>query len=380
MRSPVRADFPALADLTYLNPGTHGLMPEPALRRYQSAVARYEREGHFAHYDLLAVRERVRARLAALIGAPPSALALTGNASDGINLVAAGISWHPDDEVLISDQEHPALENPFGFLAARGRLRLRRFTLAVDPQTTLANLSAALTPRTRLLAVSVVSCQTGTRLPLAEAVALAHAHGAEVLLDAAQALGQLALDVAALNCEYLASNGHKWLLGPKGVGLLYIRPDRLEGLTPAHVGAGSLREDVPTPTLQPTAARFEFGTRALPLWEGMDAALDWWEERGAAALQAHMAALAEELKVRVAAHPRLRLLSPRPWEHSSALVSFQVAEQPDALALLRALWAQRVVVRAVPERNALRISTGPWNDSDDLDRLFAALECRPGAA
>ncbi len=374
MFSPVRADFPALADLTYLNLGTHGLMPEPALQRYLSAVARYEREGYVAHYDLLETRERVRARLAALIGAPPTALVLTGNASDGINLVAAGIAWHPDDEVVISDQEHPAVENPFAYLAARGRLRLRRFSLAVDPQTTLSNLAAALTPRTRLLAVSMVSSQTGTRLPPVEAVALAHTHGVEVLLDAAQALGQFPLDVAALRCDYLVSNGHKWLLGPKGVGLLYIRPDRLEGLTPAHVGAGSLHEDAPVPTLQPTAARFEYGTRSLPLWAGMDAALDWWQGRDAAALQAHMAALADELKARVAAHPRLRLLSPRPWEHSSALVSFQVADQPDALALLRALWAQRVIVRAVPERNALRISTGPFNDSDDLDRLFGALE------
>ncbi|MCS6881460.1 MAG: aminotransferase class V-fold PLP-dependent enzyme [Oscillochloridaceae bacterium] len=374
MFSPVRADFPALADLTYLNLGTHGLMPEPALRRYLTAVARYEREGYFAHYDLLATRERVRARLAALIGASPATLALTGNASDGVNLVAAGIAWRPDDEVVISDQEHPAVENPFAYLAFRGRLRLRRFSLAMDPQTTLDNLAAALTPRTRLLAVSVVSSQTGARLPPVEAVALAHAHGVEVLLDAAQALGQLPLDVTALQCDYLVSNGHKWLLGPKGVGLLYVRPDRLEGLTPAHVGAGSLREDAPVPTLQPTAARFEFGTRALPLWEGMDATLDWWEERDAAALQAHMAALAAELKSRVAAHPRLRLLSPGPWEHSSALVSFQVADRLDAVELLRALWAQRVLVRAVPERNALRVSTGPFNDSGDLDRLFAALE------
>jgi selenocysteine lyase/cysteine desulfurase len=374
MFSPVRADFPALADLTYLNLGTHGLMPEPALRRYLDAVARYEREGYFAHYDLLETRERVRARLAALIGAPPAALALTGNASDGVNLVAAGIAWRPDDEVLISDQEHPAVEHPFAYLASRGRLRLRRFSLGVDPHTTLASLAAALTPRTRLLAVSVVSSQTGTRLPLGDAVALVQAHGVEVLLDAAQALGQFPLDVAALQCDYLVSNGHKWLLGPKGVGLLYVRPDRLEGLTPAHVGAGSLREDAPVPTLQPTATRFEYGTRALPLWEGMDAALDWWEERGPAALQAHMAALADELKSRVLAQQRLRLRSPRPWEHSSALVSFQVADRPDALALLRALWAQGVLVRAVPEHNALRISTGPFNDSGDLDRLFAALE------
>lgn len=371
--SPVRTDFPALTDLTYLNVGTHGLMPEPALQRYQAALVRYEREGHFAHYDLLDARERIRARLAALIGVSPATLALTGNASDGINIVAAGRPWHPDDEVLISDQEHPAVEYPFRFLASRGRLTLRRFALAADPNTTLANLAAALTPRTRLLAVSYVSSQTGIRLPAAEATALAHADGVAVLLDATQALGQTPVNVGDLGCDYLVSNGHKWLLGPKGAGLLYIRPDRLEELTPVYIGAGSLREEASSPTLQPTAARFEFGTRPLAVWEGMHAVLDWWEERGVERLWAHMIALVDELKARIAAHPRLHLLSPPSWEHSSALVSFQVAGHADALALARSLWTKRIVVRAVLEKSALRISIAPFNDSDDLDRLFEAL-------
>jgi selenocysteine lyase/cysteine desulfurase len=374
MPSPVRADFPALADLTYLNLGTEGLMPEPALRRYQAAVARYEREGFFAHFDLEAERERARARLGALINAAPETVALTGNANDGINLVAAGLQWRPGDEVLIGDQEHPAVENPFGYLAARGRITLRRFAFGADPEQSLANLEAALSPRTRLVAFSAVSSQTGARIPAAQATALAHARGAEVLVDATQALGQIAFDVAAIGCDYFVSNGHKWLLGPKGTGLLYVRPERLAGLAPAHVGAGSLVEGAAAPALKPTAARFEFGTRSLPLWAGMNAALDWWDERGAAPILAHMAALAAETKARVAAHPRLTLLTPHPWEHSSALLSFQVAGHPDPLALLRLLWERRVIVRAVPELRAVRISIAPFTEQEDVDRLLAALD------
>jgi selenocysteine lyase/cysteine desulfurase len=374
MPSPVRADFPSLAGLTYLNLGTHGLMPEPALVRYLEATARYEREGHFAHADLEAEKEQARSRLAALVGAPPETIALTGNANDGINLVAASIAWRPGDEVLISDQEHPAIESPFGHLAERGRIVLRRFAFGADPEETLANLEAALSPRTRLVAASTVSSQTGARIPAGPATALAHARGAQMLVDATQALGQIPLDAAAIGCDYLVSNGHKWLLGPKGTGLLYVRPDRLDELEPAHVGAGSLLEGVSPPTLRPTAARFEFGTRALPLWAGMNAALDWWEDRGVALILAHMAGLAAQLKDRVRAHPRLTLLTPLPWEHSSALVSFRVAGEPDSMALLRKLWERRVVVRSVPELQALRISCAPFSDEADLDRLFEALE------
>lgn len=389
MESPVRADFPALADLTYLNLGTEGLMPEPALARYQAAVARYEREGYFAHYDLEAERERARERLAALINAPPSTIALTGNANDGINLVVAGLEWRPGDEVLISDQEHPAIENPFGLMAHQGRIALRRFAFGPDPEHTLANLAAALSPRTRLVAASMVSSQTGARLPPVAATALAHAAGAQILVDATQALGQLPCDVAAMGCDYFVSNGHKWLLGPKGTGLLSIRPDRLEALRPAHVGAGSLEERFGTwtpgsaqsrgkeaayvPTLKTDAARFEFGTRALPLWAGLNAALDWWEQRGREPILAHMIALSAELKARIVEHPRLELLTPLPWEHSSALISFRVAGEPDAMALLWKLWERRVVVRAVPELGAIRISAAPFTSSADLDALFAAL-------
>ncbi|GAB4433171.1 MAG: aminotransferase class V-fold PLP-dependent enzyme [Chloroflexi bacterium OHK40] len=374
MPSPVRADFSALTRMTYLNLGTHGLMPEPALERYLAATARYEREGYFAHAELEDERERARARLAALLGAPLEAIALTGNANDGINLVAAGIAWRPGDEVLISDQEHPAIENPFGYLARTGRITLRRFAIGADPEESLANLEAAISPQTRLVAASNVSSQTGARLPAAAATALAHARGAQILVDATQALGQIPLDVTAIGCDYLVSNGHKWLLGPKGTGLLYVRPERLEELRPAHVGAGSLLEGVTPPTLRPTAARFEFGTRALPVWAGMNATLDWWESRGMLPLQAHMATMAAAFKARAADHPRLTLLTPQPWEHSSSMASIRVAGFPDPYALLRALWAREVVVRAVPELGAIRISLAPFTDEGDLDRLFAALD------
>lgn len=372
--SPVRADFPGLAEVTYLNTGTHGIMPEPALRLYLEATTRYEQLGYYVHYDLEAERERARERLAALIGAPVSSLALTGNANDGVVTVAAGIAWRLGDEVLISDQEHPAIENPFGYLAQRGRITLRRFTLSGDPEETLSNIEAAISSRTRLIAVSYVSSQTGVRLPAARVAALAHANGIRFLLDGAQALGQIPIDVGDLGCDYFISNGHKWLFGPKGTGLLYVHPNRLDELEPANVGAGSLREGISPPELQPGATRFEFGTRALHLWAGMNAALDWWETNGYQATQSHMARLAARLKEQVAAHPRLTLLTPSEWERSSALTSFQVDGHPDAMALLWKFWERRVIVRAVPERQAIRISTAPFTNEEDLLRLMEAID------
>src|SRR5690606_9195380 len=139
--------------------------------------------------------------------------------------------------------------------------------------------------------------------------ALAHEAGALFLLDGTQALGQIPVDVEAIGCDFFISNGHKWLFGPKGTGLLYIHPERLDELEPAYVGAGSLVEGGEMGELRPDAARFEFGTRPLHVWAGMNAALDWWETRGFAPLWGHMRQMAEQLRDALAERPGVTLLT-----------------------------------------------------------------------
>ena len=190
----VREAIPFLQDRVYLNTGTEGLLAEPVLADYQAAIARQEREGHAALEWRYAELERTREAVAGLLQAPLPTIAFTRNATDGHNIVLHGMNWQPGDELLISNQEHPALSHPAAYLQKRGKLSVRVFEIDADPQITLQNIRAALSPATRLIAFSHVSCESGIRLPAKEVCQLAHEHGAWALLDGAQSLGVIRVE------------------------------------------------------------------------------------------------------------------------------------------------------------------------------------------
>ena len=159
---------------------------------------------------------RTRQAIADLLGAHSDSIAFTRNATDGHNIVLQGIKWQPGDELLISDQEHPALSHPAAYLLDSGKVAVRVFNVSADPNVTQQNVASALGPKTRLIAFSHVSCESGIRLPATEICHLAQSHGALTLVDGAQSLGAMPEDVKDLNCDFYVSNGHKWLCGPKG--------------------------------------------------------------------------------------------------------------------------------------------------------------------
>ena len=185
------------------------------------------------------------------------------------------------------------------------------------------------------------------------------------------------MDVGQIDCDFYAGNGHKWLCGPTGTGFLWGRLERLTQLWPVHVGAGSASTFEATGlTLQASAKRFEYGTRDYARWVGMTAALDWLAGLGGIEATAQrMQGLARRLRDGVRERADWTLLTPLPWEQSSALTSFRIEGQR-AQALQVGLEARRprIITRLVPEFNALRISTNYFNDESDVDTLLAELD------
>jgi selenocysteine lyase/cysteine desulfurase len=383
-----RQVFPVLEELVYLNTGTLGIMAGPVVERYTAMLRHFEQGGVIVEPEAMQQAEVARARLATYLHATADEIALTGNATDGIAFVAAALSWSPDDEVLISDQEHAALVFPYTYLQQHGGARLRRFRVTPDPEQTLANFREALVPgKTRLAAFSHLTCQTGTRLPVRALAEAAHGAGAWCFLDASQSFGQLepsAFDAGALGVDMVTSNGHKWLGAAKGTGFLYVRRDLLQHLAPAHVGAGALNwpraiGDEPAPGVEPrldtvpSARRFEYGTRNGMVYASIPLALDWLETLGWDEITAHERQLALELRRRLKDIPGVTLLTPERWEDSGAMTSFTL-EGWDCLEVAKRLWEQgRVSVRTVPELNAIRISTAYYNNQQDLEQLLDGI-------
>ena len=377
----VRDAYPILREMAYFNTGTYGIMAEPVLAGYLQNIARFERRGMAESGSLHRQIEAARERLAARINAQPEEIALTGNATDGVTYVAEGLSWSPGDEVIISDQEHPAMSYPWQYAAQRHGIVLRRFAVDWDPRKSLEAIRALITPRTRLIGTSHVTSPYGVRLPVKEICALAHAHGALALVDGAQSFAVLPIDVREMGCDFFTGNGHKWLGGPKGTGFLYARRELMERLQPAYVGAGS-EQSFSFETglvLKPNGRRFEFGTRGFAVPASIGLALEWFDQLGWEAISARIQHLATYLKERLAALPGVELCTPPEWERSSGLVSFRVAGRNEQ-ELQRQLEADHLYPRTLgPGSEKIRVSCALFNDESELDRLVECVRRFVGA-
>ncbi len=371
----LRAQLPVLERVAYLNTGSVGPLARAAAEaaaadlRLQLEQGRGSR-AHFEHAAALA--ERLRVRVAGLLGCNSWEVALTGATTDGVNAVLAGLDLRPGDEIVTSDEEHPGLLAPLALARDRRGVELR-----VVPFDTVAE---AVTARTRLVACSHVSWISG-RVADVEALAAAPA---PVLLDGAQGLGAIPVDVGALDCEYYAASGQKWLCGPVGSGYLYVREDALDGLSPAWPGYGTIADTVRPLDSAPAAGAARFDTGFAPshrsAWSL--AALDVLESAGLAAIQERAASLAAELAASLAdAGLAVAARDGAASTESSAaadgaaraagstLVSWEAADPAaEAARLLDA----GLLVRDLPGTPYVRASIGGWCSGEEIERLVAA--------
>jgi selenocysteine lyase/cysteine desulfurase len=349
----LRSQFPVLGRLAYLNAGTNGPVPRRALEAAEASLRRQVEEGRSGteFFEEMAGRgDELRARVARLIGAQEGEVALTGSTTDGVNAVLHSLDLQPGDELLTSEEEHPGVLAPLAAARARGmRVRLVPF----------AELADAVEPQTRMVVCSHVSWITGK---VVDAAGLA-ATDALVLLDGAQGLGAVPVDVGELGCDFYAASGQKWLCGPNGIGYLYARADRIDGLRAPWPGwqvLGDPHDPLDSP-LHADARRLATGFPAHHQVQWAHAALDVLEEPGIERVQARAIELAAGLVERLERHgvevaPRGR----------STLVSFAVEDQ--AAALERVL-AGGFVLRDLPGTRYLRASVGGWTTDEELDRL-----------
>jgi len=238
----IREAFPVLKDVTYLNVGTYGVMPEPAIAKFQAVQAEFERARVASNHLFGRKADETRKRIAAMINADTEEIAFTRNATDGINLALAGFAWQPGDEVITTDEEHEAMNHPLLYLQRIKGIQVKRVAVSSQPDVMIERLQRTLTHRTRLVAMSLITCETGTRLPAQAISSWASEAKLLTLFDGAQASGAFPVNIKSIGCDFYASNGHKWLCGPKGTGFFYGKREKLEALIPAHVGAGSLEK------------------------------------------------------------------------------------------------------------------------------------------
>ena len=385
--------------VTFLNHGSYGACPEAVLEVQQAWRDRLEAEPvQFLSYDLPALLDEARAEIGAFLGADPEGLAFVANATTGLNTVLQSLRFEPGDELLTDDHEYNATINAMRAVAARdgARVVVAPIPFPIDsPEVARDAILDAVTDRTRLVVVSQVTSPTALILPVEELVAELDRRGIDTLVDGAHAPGMIPVAVDALGAAYWTGNGHKWLCGPKGTAVLWVREDRRERLHPLVVSHGAN-----APLAGRTRFRHEFdwvGTADPTGFLTLPSAIDWmadasFGEGGWPGVLAANHALA--IKGRDIVAEALGVEAPAPSAMLGSMAALPlpgIADGAAAEALAARLrdddhiqvpiigWPVPAARRDGVEGQALiRISAQRYNEPVDYERLAEALKRRLG--
>jgi len=368
----IRRHFLVPEGYVYCNTGTLGASPREVVdatlvfaRRLEENLVRFDYhddpEPPLSGYDKA---DKYRDMLARFVGASTDEIALTQNATMGMNFIAQGIDIASGDEVVTTDMEHPGGICPWQSIAKRrgATVKMVPIKATMSPPQVLQVFSDALTPKTRVVWASHMTSGLGLLLPGKQLCKLAHDKGAIAVLDGAQVLGQLAIDVHDLGCDYYVSSPHKWLCAPKGTGMLYVKREMLDRTWTTLASSQWENKEW-------GAARLgQFGTGNAALLHGLEAAIDFQNAIGRARIEERDRQLTRRLRDGLAKCPKVKIRSSVHPEMFGAVTSFSV-EGRKPKEVQDALWQARVRVREISEDFGVRCGTHVYVLDEDVDRI-----------
>ncbi|MFZ2681776.1 MAG: cysteine desulfurase [Patescibacteria group bacterium] len=387
----IKRDFPALrAGGVYLDNAATTQMPEVVWESMQAYLVAGRGNPHrglhaWAERASGALQES-RRQVAALLGAEPDELLFTKSATEGLNLLATSLAAHlgPGDEVLLSIFEHHANLLPWRELAKRQGFSLRYMPMAQDGSVDLDLVKGMVTAATKVISITYASNVLGVILPVAEITRLGHAVGALVIVDAAQVVGHVPVDVKILGCDALVFGAHK-MYGPDGVGAVYVNGNLRKMLKPFLYGGGMVTEVLDDEIHYADDLRlFEAGSPNVTGAIGLAAACKYLMSLGLAEIQQHEAGLTQELMARLVEVPEVKVYVPNPKFGRLGVVSMSL-EGVHSHDLAQVLADQGIAVRAgyhcaapltrcLNVSGTVRVSLGVYNDLADIEQLVTGIE------
>lgn len=356
--------------LAYLNTASVGPTSRAVLERVIEAWRQVETNPVRMTYgdgDVLVASDGVRENAALFLGCDIDELTITRSTTEAMNTIAQSILLERGDRVLTTNHEHHGGQLCWEYLARKRGVELDVLQIPLtehDPIAIIRRFEAGITPRTRIISVSHVFTTNGLRVPVKEIAALARTHNALCIVDGAQAVGQIPVDVREIGCHAYAATGHKWLMGPKGTGFLYISADAADRIEPIQ------RQD---------GARFvnnAIGVGNLPLVVGLGAAIEAMQEQGMEAVEKRVLELRALAYEGLSSISRLRVVSPASGNHASALVAARLPDDVPAApfhVMLRDKYS--LMTKRVEDHyfNGIRVSPHIFNTEHDIGRVIAAF-------
>jgi len=387
----IRKDFPILdSGIIYLDNAASSLTPEPVLHKmleyYHQYRANIERGVHRLSQRASAEYEAARGKVASFINAAHSdEIIMTKNTSEGINIIASGLDWHAGDRVVTTVLEHHS--NYVVWLRLKEKHGVDVQVVRSDPKgfLSLDDFEEAIDERTRLVALTHASNVLGVITPVKEVAELAHRRGALVLIDGAQSVPHMRVDVRDIDCDFLAFSGHK-MCGPTGSGILYMRKGLEDKVEPLAIGGGTIKDvGLEYYTLTKSPERFEEGTPAIAEAIGLGRAVDYLRGIGMDEIRHHEERLVRRMYEGLSEIPKVKVYGPEP-RHRVGVLSFNVADlNPHDVALALDVSAN-VMVRsghhcAYPvmkevihaPSGSVRASLYLYNTEEDVETFLSAV-------
>ncbi len=364
----IRAQIPLTRECIYLNTG--GISPslDPVTDALVDEYRRIAQHGpplimdHQRHYARL---DEARQKLAEFCGVGAADLCLTHGVADGVTTVFNGMDWKAGDELILTDEEHPAVRMPAQRLESAHGVQLRYLPIGGSAAQILQRLEEMVNPRTRLLALSHVTTDTGTRLPAQAIAELAHGRNVPVLYDGAQSLGQFPVDVSQVGADFYSLLVYKWMYGPYSAGALYVERAWQERLRVVPSSANYFGSE--------GARRFEFAAVPPPYYYASAAAVDYIQELGVARIEERVLGLAGRLRRDLRSVPGLVIESPQDPAMCTGIVTFRV-EGVEGPRLSNELRARRIITRPTGLKfSGVRVSVSFFTTQAELDALVRAV-------
>ena len=377
----VRDEFPALENYTWFQNGGVSITPKCVADEHARLMRELLERGpmHIVYPDEeYPRRQTTMQRLATFFAVESSELALMRGVSEAYQTVLRGLDWRAGDEIVVSYDEEAAVLLPTLHLRDRFGVKVVKLPLLEDTDEQLAALRDCLSVRTKLVTLSHVTTDLGWRLPIREICEICRVEGVLSFVDLAHSAGIFPTDLHNLLCDFAGILSYKWMYAPYASGLLYARQRSQDKIAVTYAGGRSEKSldfEQDRYELQDNAERFQYGPWSWPLVHAWAAATEWLQKIGIPEIDSRTSALTMQLKDHIYDIDAATMYTPRPWQHSAALVSFGLSGWTGELLsnTLRARW--NMMVKPLPHtREGLRISIPFFMLEDEIDRLADAIQ------
>jgi selenocysteine lyase/cysteine desulfurase len=349
----------------YLNTGSLGPSPRPVIDAFIQALQQLESNPVGENWGPLGEQmELVRAKLAGFLNADKDEILLTRNTTEGLSLIGQSLALQEGDEILTTTLEHGGGEVGLEFLQKTKGAVIRKIEFPLPCQSkeeAIRTVESSITPKTKLMMLSHVNTVTGMIMPLQEVAAITRPKGIFLVVDGAQAPGQIKIDLKQSTVDAYASSGHKWLMGPKETGFLYLRKDFQPHVKPVFSSSGF------------AAYSASSGTRNVASFIALGKAIEWHDTIGVEKTRQRCAELRDYALSELKKVKGIHIISPEDTELASAMVSFSL-EKANNTTVFNQLKEKDIIVKHLSQHNALRISCHLFVTRKDIDQFVTALK------